>query len=177
MHAPAANLLPFLILIPLILWRTYSRVRRSIGRQTLSKVRPWITIGIFPLLTVLIATGASSRPELLEALAGGVIGGVLLGMYGHRMTKFEVTPQGLYYTPNAHVGIALSVLFVGRVVYRMVQAYYMDPTAPQNASTFTSTPLTLGLFGLLAGYYVSYAIGLVRWRQRVESEAKAGLVD
>ena len=47
-------------------------------------------------------------------------------------TKFEVTPQGMFYTPNAHIGIALSLLFVGRVIYRMVVLYSMDPLAPQS---------------------------------------------
>jgi hypothetical protein len=29
------------------------------------------------------------------------------------------------------------------------------------------SPLTLAVFGLVAGYYISYAIGLARWRFRV----------
>ena len=47
MQMPGANVLPFLIMIPLIAWRMYSRVKRNIGRQTLSKRRPWITIAFF----------------------------------------------------------------------------------------------------------------------------------
>lgn len=164
MQMPGANVLPFLVIIPLIVWRTYSRIRRNIGRQPLSKVRPWITLGVFPLLTVLLGWSAHARPALLWALAGGIAGGLVLAVYGLRHTKFEVTPQGLFYTPNAHIGIALSLLFVGRVIYRMVVLYSMDPLAPQSAGDFAASPMTLGIFGLLAGYYVAYAIGLVRWR-------------
>jgi hypothetical protein len=83
-------------------------------------------------------------------------------------TKFEVTPEGLFYTPNAHIGIALSVLFVGRVVYRMFVLYSTNPYAPQSPDDFAASPLTLAIFGLLAGYYVTYAIGLINWRKRVE---------
>lgn len=173
MQIPANNVVPFLIVIPLIVWRMYSRIRRNIGRQPLSKVRPYVTLGLFPLLAVMLALSAFTSPTkqaaLLGALAGGIIGGVVLGYYGHKHTKFEVTPQGLFYTPNAHIGIALSVLFVGRLLYRTLFLYSADPTAPQSAASFTFSPLTFGIFGLLAGYYVTYAIGLVRWRKSVES--------
>jgi hypothetical protein len=176
MQLPANNVIPFLVLIPLIAWRMYSRIRRNIGRQPLSKVRPYVTLGIFPLLVVLLAFGASQSPTkqaaLLGALAGGILGGIVLGYYGHKHTRFEVTPQGLFYTPNAHIGIALSVLFVGRLLYRMLFLYSADPTAPQSAASFTASPLTLGIFGLLAGYYVTYAIGLVKWRKSVEEDGK-----
>jgi len=43
---------------------------------------------------------------------------------------------------------------------------------------FVRSPLTLAVFGLLAGYYIGYAIGLARWHHRVlrarrEREARA----
>jgi hypothetical protein len=173
MQMPGANVLPVLVLIPLIVWRLYSRIRRSIGRQTLSKVRPWITLGVFPLLIVLLGWSAHARPALLWALAGGIAGGVALGVYGISKTKFEVTPQGMFYTPNAHIGIALSLLFAGRVIYRMVTLYSMNPLAQQSPADFAASPLTLGIFGLLAGYYVAYAAGLVRWRASVNRERPA----
>ena len=171
MQVPGANVLPFLIMIPLIAWRMYARIKRNIGRQTYSKRRPWVTMAIFPLLIVLLGLGAYShhRPALFAALAGGILGGVVLGIYGIRHTKFEATAEGMFYTPNAHIGIALSVLFIGRVVYRMFVLYSMDPYAAQSPNDFAASPLTLGIFGLLAGYYVTYAIGLVRWRRGVEA--------
>jgi hypothetical protein len=166
MQLPANNVIPFLIIIPLVAWRMYSRIRRNIGRQPLSKVRPYVTLGLFPLLAVLLGLSSYAYPQLqaalLEALAGGIVGGIVLGYYGHKHTKFEVTPQGLFYTPNAHIGIALSVLFVGRIIYRAI-VFSGDFTAAQSAS-----PLTFGIFGLLAGYYVTYAVGLLRWRKSVE---------
>jgi hypothetical protein len=171
MSAPATQYVPLLIFVPLIVWRLYSRIRRSIGRQTLSKWRPWVTVVVFPLIIAMFALGAFAQPArvgaLLGALAGAIAAGALLGVFGTRHTKFEHTPEGLFYTPNAHIGIALSVLFVGRVIYRMFQVYSME--ARPVPADFTSSPLTLAIFGLLAGYYVTYAIGLLRWRRRVEA--------
>jgi prolipoprotein diacylglyceryltransferase len=104
----------------------------------------------------------------LLAMAGGIVAGAVLGVFGTKHTKFENTPEGIFYTPNAHIGIALSVIFGGRVLYRMFQLYSMDPNVQPNPSDFASSPLTLSIFGLLAGYYVTYAIGLLRYRSGVE---------
>ena len=43
----------------------------------------------------------------------------------------------------------------------------MDPQTPRSAGELARSPLTILAFGLLAGYYISYAVGLARWRMRV----------
>jgi hypothetical protein len=156
-----------LVLAPLLIWRAYSRFRRMVGRQRLSRVRPWITLIIFPALVLLLAYAARTSMERLSMLAGGLLFGLLLGIFGLRHTRFEPTPQGLFYTPHAHLGIALSVLFLGRILYRLVEIYALDAAVPAGASEFARSPLTLAIFGLLAGYYIAYANGLLRWRNRV----------
>jgi energy-converting hydrogenase Eha subunit A len=166
MHAPASTLVPLLIAVPFLAWRLYSRARRSIGRQPLSKSRPWITLAVFPTLIILLGIAALAHPESLGWLAAGVCAGAALGIFGLRKTTFENTPQGLFYTPNARIGIALSALLVARVIYRMFQVYSTDPSAQLATPDFARSPLTLALFGLLAGYYITYAIELVRWRRR-----------
>jgi hypothetical protein len=150
----------------LILWRFYSRVRRMVGRQKLSNVRPWITVCVFPLLAVFLAAASYTKPLLLLPLLGGIAVGVALGIYGLRVTRFESAPEGLFYTPSAHVGIALSLLFMGRIIYRLIQLNLNPQLAtagPQ--ANYATTPLTLLIFGLLAGYYVTYAVGLLRWKK------------
>src|SRR5512140_801540 len=114
MQAPTPTGIALLVLLPLLAWRVYSRIRRMIGRQRLSRVRPWITLTLFPVLVALLAYAARSHVERLGWLAGGLMIGVFLAVYGLRLTRFEPTPQGLFYTPNVHLGIALSLLFVGR---------------------------------------------------------------
>ncbi|MEJ0086930.1 MAG: hypothetical protein WDO72_14730 [Pseudomonadota bacterium] len=176
MAHPATSVLPFLIALPLIGWRLYRRVRSAIGRQKLSKVRPWVTVSVFPLIIALLAFGARSQAMNLLCLVGGLCVGTGLGVYGLSKTRFEATPQGLFYTPNAHLGIALSVLFTGRVIYRILELYLLDGAMPAPQASFASSPLTLAVFGLLAGYYVTYAIGLIRWRRDTRVEAVSGVV-
>jgi len=167
MASLSPSTITLIVLIPLILWRVYSRIRRMVGRQRLSRVRPWVTLVIFPLILAMLALAALHRPERLAILVVGIAAGVGLAIFGLRRTKFEATPQGLYYTPNAHLGIALSLLFVARILYRFIEIYALNPTVPRDMREFGSSPLTLAVFGLLAGYYIGYAVGLVRWRWSV----------
>ena len=104
--------------VALIAWRMYSRVRRLIGRQRLSVKRVWIRIVLFPLVVALLAFSVFMHPEALGYLACGVAIGLALGALGLRLTKYEVTGEGLFYTPSAHLGIALSMLLIARIAYR-----------------------------------------------------------
>ena len=167
MQAPSSTTVTLLILLPLIGWRVYARFRRMVGRQRLSKVRPWITLVIFPSLLLALGLAAREHVERLELLAVAIGLGILLGIFGLNKTQFEASKKGLFYTPNVHLGMTLSLLFVGRIIYRFVEVYTSDPGVSHDMSDFARSPITLAVFGLLAGYYIAYAIGLVRWRFRV----------
>ena len=157
-------LVPALI-VALIGWRMVRRVRRLIGRQPVRAPRLVTTAIFFPIVVVLLGLSGFRDIALLEGLAGGVAIGIALAWFGLRMTKFEVTDTGLFYTPNAVIGIVLSVLFIARLIYRFGTLYFatgrFDPGTMQS---FAKSPLTLLMFGVLAGYYTAYAIGILRWR-------------
>jgi hypothetical protein len=167
MQPPSSSNLVLMLLLPLIVWRVYARFRRMVGRQRLSRIRPWITLAIFPTLVALLAYASREQPARLAWLAAGLAFGALLARYGWKKTAFETTPRGLFYTPNAHLGIALSLLFVARILYRFVEIYAIDRAGARDAADFVKSPLTLSVFGLLAGYYIAYAVGLAHWRRRV----------
>jgi cytochrome b561 len=157
----------------LVVWRVYARIRRMIGRQRLTTVRPWITVVVFPLIAALLLAAGFVHPIVDAALVGGAAIGVALGLLGTRLTRFEATPAGLFYTPNAHLGIALSLLFILRLGYRLILPQMTgQPVDPQSLQMGAS-PLTMGLFGMLSGYYVTYAIGLLRWRAQVSGQPAA----
>lgn len=157
------HLLVTILFIALIAWRMHARIRRLIGRQKLSTGRPWINVVLFPVLVGFLALGSHLHPLASASLAVGAAVGVALGVVGLRLTRFEVTAEGLYYTPSAHIGIALSVLVVARVFWRFLMVGFPAPDAPPPPPGATLTPLTLVLLGTLAGYYFTYAVGLLRW--------------
>lgn len=151
------------VLVPLVGWRMYSRVRRLVGRQRSRAWRHWTAAILFPLLAALFAIASIASPPALSALAGGCAAGIALGLWGLRLTRFERTAEGWFYTPNAHIGIALSILLVARIGWRIFEMQ-MYGTPPRGAQ-FATSPLTLLVFGTLAGYYATYAIGVLRWRR------------
>jgi hypothetical protein len=156
-----------IVMVPLIAWRIYSRVRRNVGRQKSRAWRHWVGAVFFPLLLLLLAVTAMARPLSEAALAAGIVAGAALGFWGLRLTRFERTAEGFFYTPNAYLGIALSLLLIARVLYRLGELYMMQGTASAaQAQDFTRSPLTLLIIGLVAGYYATFAVGLLRWRRR-----------
>lgn len=164
MQAPTSTV-ALVVLSPFMAWRIYSRFRRSVGRQKVSLFFQRVTLAIFAIVTLLLAYASRTQGESLTALGAGLFAGGLLARYGLRLTRFEPTPDGLYYTPNAPLGIALSVLFLGRIAQRLISFYAMTTAPATSHATFVRSPLTLAVFGLLAGYYIGYAAGLLR-RQR-----------
>ena len=167
MPAPNLPALGLLIFAPLIAWRLYARFRRLVGRQRSSRVRPWITLAVFPLIIGLLGYAARHDVAALGLFFAALAGGALLGRYGLARTRFEATAPGLFYTPHAPLGVALLALFAARVVYRGIEIATLSPGAlPPIASA--PSRLTLGIFGLLAGYYIAYAVGLLLWRRAHE---------
>lgn len=158
------------LFVALILFR---RIRRLIGRQKFARQRPLLTVIFFPLLLAFLAVMSRSHPQSLAALAGGVALGVGLGWYGLKLTTFENTPTGLYYTPNAHLGIVLSVLLIVRIGYRLLHGMVLTAQDSPLPPDFARSPLTLAIFGTLAAYYVCYAAGLLRWHRSVERDRSA----
>jgi len=167
------HLITVVLVVALVAWRVYARIRRVIGRQRLSTVRPWITVVVFPLVIALILATSLLHPKTAAAIAAGGAVGIALGLLGTRLTRFEATPAGLFYTPNAHLGIALSLLLVVRIGYRVVTLAMNGQNFDPQSMQLGTSPLTMAIFGTLAGYYVTYAIGLLRWRAQVGRQAPA----
>jgi cytochrome b561 len=156
-------------LLAFVAWRLATRMRRVIGRQRLSRWRPWFTAVFFPLLVLLLLLAALARPEAAIALLGGCAVGVGLGFWGLRLTRFEATPQGLFYTPNPYLGVALAVLLIARLGWRYVQLFGTDVPLAASPADYGRSPLTLLIFGMLAGYYATYAAGQLRWKLKAEA--------
>jgi len=156
----------FFVLVPLIVWRIAVRIRRIISRQRSKPIRHWLAAIFFPVLISLLATTVLAAPIALTALAVGVAGGIALAWWGLRLTKFEKNSEGYFYTPNAHIGIALSILLVERLGNRFFQmATLSGADSPNATQEFGRSPLTMIVIGTLAAYYAVYAMGVLRWRR------------
>ena len=168
MQAPSSSTLTLLTLSPLIVWRIYARLRKMFGRQRLSRYRAPITLAVYSLLSLWVAHAARANPSQVGWLIGSLLAGAALSLLGVRHTQFEARRgEGLFYTPNAHLGFALSALFLARIAWRVAEVYWLTPAVPRGTAEFMGSAPTVCAFGLLAGYSLGYAVALARWRAAV----------
>lgn len=161
-----------LVLIPVIAFAVWRRVRMQFGLQPIRRKRMVARIVIFAVVTGLIGLAAIHSMQLLIGLMGGFVAGAALGLIGLRLSRFEVHPvKGDCYVPNPYMGMVVTTLLLARLAWRfaMLAPSMQDPTGgtpPMHGPAMGQSPLTLLTFGLVTGYYVSYYAGLLVHHQR-----------
>jgi len=173
MHPGNPHIGPYLIAAFAVLV-IYRRLRRSFGRQRLRPASMGIRLAILGIVGASLLPMALKSADFFTAVVTGILFGVALGLWGASRTRFENVGATLYYLPHTYTGIAVSLLFFGRLVYRVVQVYAAvggpsaDTAGPAPgfaAGSMVSSPFTLGLLFALVGYYVCY-YSLVLWKSK-----------
>jgi hypothetical protein len=171
MHSTAV-LFPILAVFLFLLYR---RLRRSFGRQLLREKAMWFRVVILSAVCVfLLASPFSTRLTLFHA-AIGLLFGIFVGHFSFEHTQVEHVEHEVYYTPNFYFGIPVLGILIGRLIYRFSEILPIVRAASANSSglsqryftSFQRSPVTVGCYFLLAGYYVVYYLSLLR-------EAKTG---
>jgi hypothetical protein len=141
-----------------IVWRIYRRLRRNIGRQPLRPRRILIRLVILCLAVLGIAVILYPFPHALAGFAAGILLGATLGFFGLRLTKFETTSEGHFYIPDTRMGVGITLLLTGRIIYRLVVP--PDFTLVPGHPSPRWSPLTFFLAGITIGYFIVYSTGL-----------------
>ena len=155
----------FVILLPFSIVQRYRvGTARRLGR-------PWVaTLNVFFIaLSVLIFTWASALmnfwvPNAFLSALAGLVGGVLLGLLGLKLTRWEPTARALHYTPNRPLVLLITIGVAARILY----SFWRGWEAWQTAGTDTSWLAASGAAGSLAvgaivlGYYFTYWLGVAR---------------
>jgi len=165
---------PFLF-AALFVFLIYRRFRRNFGQQRLRPIQMQIRIGVLIVVGGLLTVAALRSPAFLLAMLAGLAGGIGLAIWGASRTRFLKIANQLYYVPHTYTGVAVSLLFLGRIVYRFIQLYTnaqaVHPVATGASSqaflpaSMLTSPLTLSLFFVLMGYYVCY-YSIVLWKSK-----------
>jgi hypothetical protein len=165
---------PFLIAV-LVVFAIYRRFRRSFGQQPLRPVRMQVRIVVLLVIGCLLVPAAFRSAAFMSAVLAGIAAGVALAMWGAARTRFLRVSGQLYYVPHTYTGIAVSLLFLGRLVYRLLQVsgnmHAIHAAGPDSANqafapaSMLQSPLTLGLYFVLMGYYVCY-YSMVLWKSK-----------
>ena len=177
-----SQIAPFLTAI-LVLFVIYRRFRRSFGQQPLRPVRMQVRIVLLLVVGCLLAPAALRSPAFMAAVLAGIAAGAALAVWGASRTRFMRVSGQLIYVPHTYTGLAVSFLFIGRLVYRLIQAYgsmHAIPAAGPDAANqafapaaMLQSPLTLGLYFVLMGYYVCY-YSMVLWKSKRIVPEEAG---
>jgi hypothetical protein len=169
--AMSPNLIAPIVIAPLVVWQMYYRMRRNFGRQPIRPGRMWTRVGLLCGVCMLLALAGIRDPRLAEGLALGLVGGAVLGIVALRLTRFEIDGANDCYFPNMWIGLALTVLLVGRLLYRFMVAWPEMSNAATGAAhaSLQHSPLTLAIVGLLFGYYIAYYAGLLLHHRRART--------
>jgi hypothetical protein len=170
---------PFLV-SALVVFAIYRRFRRSFGRQLLRPGRMSVRIVLLGVAGCALLPMALRSAQYLGAELAGAALGVGLGVWSVGRTRFLMHDGRLYYLPHTYTGIVVSLLFLGRLAFRVVQVYTASQAshvvnapvvnAAQPAQAFAPasmvrSPLTIGIFFVLVGYYLWY-YAWVLWKSK-----------
>lgn len=177
-------LLVLLALVPLfillfVLLMPVSLVMRYRAGSARRQARGWMaTLNVAGLgcSTVLFLLTAALTtlwvPGALVHAVTGLGGGLLLGLVGLWLSRWETTPEGLHYTPNRWVVLGLTVLVCARVVYGFWRGFQAWRVTTEDTSWLAASGAagSLAAGALVLGYYLMYWSGV---RRRLESHRRA----
>ena len=177
MNLPPIHGLILLPIAALILYRLYRRYRRNIGPQEVTPLRMSLRVALLGGVAVFMLTLPLGLHSHLGLLAG-IAAGAGLGLLSLSHTRFETCAAKHYYIPNIYIGLAVSALFMVRIVYRFAVLYPQmqqnggafpmpNPADPLAAMGGSKSLLTLVLFGVVVGYYALYYAGVLLCSRRI----------
>lgn len=169
-------LLVLVLLVPLIViaLMPFLLVQRYRAGKARRQARPWVaTVNIavmaFSVVFFLLSSAFTSLwiPRSLAGAAIGVVGGLLLGVVGLLVTRWEATPSSLHYTPNNLLVLIVTLIVSARVAYGLFRALAVAHVGIRGTALVDAfgVPESLAAAGAVMGYYLAYNIGL-RWRIR-----------
>jgi hypothetical protein len=157
-----------LALMPLILLQRY---RVGTARRLARRWVASLTLGamIFAAAFFLFSAAVTTYwvPRALTTAVAGMGVGIVLGVLGLWLTRWEATPRTLHYTPNRWLVLLVTMVVSARVAYGMWRSWMVVRSGVSGASAVTAfgVPEALGTAAIVIGYYLAYSAGL-RWRIR-----------
>lgn len=161
------------IIVLLVLFSVYRRVRRNIGFQKFHPKQMWTRTILFVVLGLLILVAGYGHPIVYVSDAVGLVLGIALAVAAMYTTKFEQRGADWYYRASGWIsGIVLAIFFI-RLLYRFVMVYDMAKLHGANrahfqTSTYVTDPWTAGAIFVLFAYYACYYGMLLRRGKSLE---------
>jgi hypothetical protein len=161
-----------LALTPVLVWRIYSRLKATMVRQRSILQRHYTGAGVFSVIPLVAAAQVAPELGMLGWLAVGVAGGIAYGIWGLKLTRFETTQEGYFFTPNARLGMAIAMQFVAVILFIGFEIYANQGSGLPTPKV-TDYVFFLPSLGVMAGYFATYSVSLVRWRRALRKAVDA----
>ena len=168
-------LIPLFVIVALVALIPFTIVQRYRVGTSRQRARGWLaTINLVGLVlsVIFFLVGAAVTsywdPRALSYSLMGLAGGLLLGVIGLLLTRWEPMRGELHYTPNKLLVLVLTLVITARLAYgfwRSVQAWRLaDGDVSWLASAGVAGSLSAG--AVVLGYYLAYWFGVRRRYRR-----------
>jgi hypothetical protein len=172
-------LIPLFVIVALVALIPFTIVQRYRVGTSRQRARGWLaTINLvgLALSVIFFLTGAAITsywvPRALPYSLAGFAGGLMLGIVGLMLTRWERSRGELYYTPNKLLVLALTLVITTRLAYGFWRSVHAWRLAEGDASWVASAGVagSLAAGAVVLGYYLAYWIGVrSRYRRHVRS--------
>jgi hypothetical protein len=107
-------------------------------------------------------------PKAFTYSLAGFAGGCLLGLLGLALTRWEPTPQALYFTPNRPLVLFITLAVTARLLYGLSRVWHAWRASGADDSWLAAAGIagSMAVGAVVIGYYLTYTAG-VRWRLRL----------
>jgi hypothetical protein len=136
------------------------RIAANFGRQPWRPVRTGIRLGLLSLALLALLLAAAFVPRAALAVGVGMFAGGTLAGFALYHNHAEIVDGKRCYTPNPWIGGGLSLLLVGRLLWRMGHVDMATMASGSAGFGQQASPLTLGIAATLVTFYVVNSIGL-----------------
>ncbi len=113
--------LTMLVAVPPTGFLLYRRFKRTFGWQPFKR-RPMIARMVFFTLICVALVVTMPTPEMIFAALGGLVVGLAAEFYAFKRTRLKLTAGSPVYTPDKWEGLAMTSIFLGTMVSRLVAA-------------------------------------------------------
>lgn len=169
---PIAILASIFVAVLIMPWSILQRYRSGTARRL---ARGWVALlnalGLgFSAGVFLITAGICSVwiPNALSYSASGLAAGSAVGLLGLRLTRWEVTPRTLHYTPNRWLVLVITVVVALRLCFGVVRTWRAWQASQPDVSWLAESGLagSMAAGAVVLGYYLAFWSGLwIRFRR------------
>lgn len=166
-----------LLLVPLVViaLTPLLLIQRYRAGKARRQARPWVVklnlaVMTFSAIFFLISAAFTAIwiPRAFTGAAIGLPAGLLLGLLGLALTRWEATGGTLHYTPNALLVLVVTLIVSARVAYGLIRSVAVAQAGMSGTALVTAfgVPESLAAGAAVLGYYLAYNFGLLYFLRR-----------